>query len=174
MVVQESHSPATSSASPPRLVEIGAALATGGLLTFMLLCNGAMAAHTTPLFASFTAHAVGTVIAGLAVALVWWRRGASANRCSASSKIRTAPFWAYLGGIAGALIVMLTSWSVNSPLALTGTLALGLAGQVMLALVFDWAGALGMERRVPKRNDLVALATIVVGTVLIILGRGLG
>lgn len=82
--------------------------------------------------------------------------------------------WAYLGGIAGAALVMLTSWSVNSPLALTGTLALGLAGQVMLALVFDCVGALGIERRVPKRNDLVALATIIVGTVLIILGRGIG
>lgn len=173
MTVQHLPSPVSGSASPPHLVEIVAALATGGLLTFMLLCNGAMAAHTTPLFASFTAHGVGTVIAGLAVAIVW-RRRASRNPRSAFSDRRGAPLWAYLGGIFGALLVMLTSWSVNSPLALTGTLALGLAGQVMLALVFDCVGALGIKRRVPKRNDLIGLAAIIAGEVLIILGRGIG
>lgn len=70
-------SPAPQSVGPPApsLIEIGAALATGGLLTLMILFNGTMAAHTTPLFASFTAHGVGTIAAGLALAINRWRRG---------------------------------------------------------------------------------------------------
>lgn len=68
---------------------------------------------------------------------------------------------------------MLTSWTVNSPLALTGTLALGLAGRVVLALIFDAVGAFGLKRRLPRRSDLLALAAIFSGTALIILGRGM-
>lgn len=165
-------SPAQPSGGPPApsLIEIGAALATGGLLTLMILFNGTMAAHTTPLFASFTAHGVGTIAAAIALAIVWWRRGAADQAAGRGGRL---PFWIYLGGISGAVTVMLTSWTVNSPLALTGTLALGLAGQVVLALIFDTAGAFGLKRRRPKRSDILALAAIFSGTGLIILGRGM-
>lgn len=154
----------------PTLTEICAALATGGLLTLMLLCNSTMAAHTTPLFSSFTAHAVGTVVAALAFGFLWFRRPSVGGAVSSRRQI---PWWAYLGGISGALTVVLTSWTANSSLALTGTLALGLAGQVVLALIFDCIGAMGLERRLPSTKDLVALGAIVAGTCLIIFGRGM-
>lgn len=157
-------------ASAPKLSEIGIALATGGLLTFMLLCNGLVAAHTTPLFASLAAHGIGTGVAALAIMFVWWRkRGSSSPRPSSINQ--RVPLWAYLGGVSGALTVMLTSWTVNSSLALTGTLALGLAGQLVLAMIFDCTGALGLKQRLPRLNDLLALAAIVAGTALIIMSR---
>lgn len=150
----------------PRLSEICAALATGGLLTFMLFSNSTMAAYTTPLFSSLTAHGVGTLAAGAALILirVFWRMERPVER-------PPAPLWAYLGGVSGALTVILTSLTANSVLALTGTLALGLVGQVVLALLFDRFGVMGL-RRTPTRNDLMSLALIVAGTLLIIFSRG--
>ncbi|MCA0996663.1 DMT family transporter [Alloyangia pacifica] len=154
----------------PHPLEIAAALCAGSLLTLMLLSNGMMAAHTTPVFASLTAHGVGSVVAALLLGLFWMRRP-SAQR---GQPRRRAPLWAYLGGVSGALTVVLSTVVVNSSLALTGTLALGLAGQVVLALIFDITGALGLEKRMPRRNDLLALAAIVAGTLLIIFAQGSG
>ncbi len=136
----------------PHPLEIAAALCAGSLLTLMLLSNGMMAAHTTPVFASLTAHGVGSVVAALLLGLFWMRRP-SAQR---GQPRRRAPLWAYLGGVSGALTVVLSTVVVNSSLALTGTLALGL------------------EKRMPRRNDLLALAAIVAGTLLIIFARGSG
>lgn len=160
--------PAPDGPAPARPLEILAALGTGGLLTLMLLSNSTMAAHTTPLFSSLTAHAVGSIVAALALGALWLRRGAS----HALPRRNRVPVWAYLGGLSGALTVMLTSASANSALALTGTLAIGLAGQVVLALIFDLLGAMGLERRRPRRRDLMALLAIIAGALLIILARG--
>lgn len=163
-------SPVQDVPAPARPLEIVAALGTGGLLTLMLLSNSTMAAHTTPLFSSLTAHAVGSIVAALALCAVWLLRGTA----RALPRQNRAPLWAYLGGLSGALTVMLTSASANSALALTGTLAIGLAGQVVLALVFDLFGAMGLERRRPRKQDLIALLAIIAGALLIILARGLG
>ena len=65
--------------------------------------------------------------------------------------------------------IALTSTTVNSPLALSGTLALGLAGQVIFGLAADRWGLFGMPVRIPRPRDLAALALIVAGSALIIL-----
>ncbi|ADO42066.1 hypothetical protein EIO_0918 [Ketogulonicigenium vulgare Y25] len=65
----------TKPASSPGIFEIGIALATGGLMTIMLLSNSLMAAHTTPLFSSLTAHGVGAVALVLAGLGRCWRCG---------------------------------------------------------------------------------------------------
>lgn len=146
-----------------RLTDLAVALGTGGLLTFMVLLNGLMAAHTTAFFSSVAAHGTGTVAAALALAILWRRQPRGGVR---------APLWAYLGGLSGAVTVMLTSVTVNSALALTGTLALGLAGQVAFGLVCDRFGLLGLPRRLPSGRDLAALALIVAGALLVIFAGG--
>ena len=73
-----------------------------------------------------------------------------------------------MGGLSGAVTVILTSMTVNSPLALSGTLALGLAGQVVFGLAADRWGFLGMPRRKADLRDYAALALIVAGSALII------
>ncbi|MNT57922.1 hypothetical protein D3C72_1953300 [compost metagenome] len=68
---------------------------------------------------------------------------------------------------------MLTSFAVNSPLALSGTLALGLAGQVVFSIVADRWGLFGLPMRRPDGRDLAAMTLIIAGSALIILfGRG--
>lgn len=147
-----------------RPLDLFVATGTGGLLTLMVLFNGEMAAATTPFYSSLAAHATGTVAALLAMLVL--------RRKPAPASMNRAPLWAYLGGISGAVTVMLTSITVNSVLALSGTLALGLAGQVVFGLVADRFGLFGLPRRLPSRRDMAALGLIIGGSLLIIFSGG--
>jgi transporter family-2 protein len=149
---------------PARRLDLALALASGGLLTLMVLFNGEMGRHTTALFSSWAAHATGSLAAALALALGW---ALGQRRRPAADRPR-APFWAYLAGLSGAVTVMLTSVTVNSPLALSGTLALGLAGQAGFALLSDLWGWFGLPRRRPTAPDLAAFALVLAGSLLVI------
>ena len=147
----------------PNPLHLMAAFGSGGLLTMMVFLNGEAGRHGGPLFSSWLAHGTGTVAAIVFLAVLWRRRPASDT---ARSK---APLWAYLGGVSGAATVMLTSVAVNTPLALAGTLALGLAGQVVFSLAADQWGFFGLPKRRLGLRDAGAVALIVCGSLLIIL-----
>ena len=149
---------------PTRPAHLVMAFATGGLLTLMVLFNGQFALHGTALFASWAAHGTGMVAALVFLALI--------PRLRATGTRPATPAWAYLGGVSGAATVMLTSTTVNSALALSGTLAFGLAGQVVFGLLTDRFGLFGLPRRRITARDLAALAMIVAGSLMIIFGRG--
>ena len=150
--------------SAPRLnpAYLVAAFATGCLLTLMVHFNGELGRYGNALFASWAAHGTGTVAALIALAILWPRR-----RPAPDGRPK-APLWAYLGGVSGAITVILTSLTVNSPLALSGTLALGLAGQVIFGLAADRWGFFGMPKRKAEARDFAALGLIVAGSALII------
>jgi Uncharacterized protein conserved in bacteria len=150
-------------AQRPNPLHLLAAFGSGGLLTLMVFFNGEAGRHGGALFSSWLAHGTGTVAALVLLALLWRRRPASAAPGS------RAPLWAYLGGVSGAATVMLTSTAVNTPLALAGTLALGLAGQVVFSLAADRWGLFGFPRRRLDLRDAGAVALIVAGSLLIIL-----
>ncbi|SFT74165.1 DMT family transporter [Mesorhizobium sp. YR577] len=144
-----------------------AAFGSGGLLTLMIHFNGELARYGNALFASWTAHGTGTVAALIFLAVL--RRRAPAGDVA---KART-PFWAYLGGLSGAATVMLASAAVNSPLALSGTLALGLVGQMIFSLAADRWGLFGLPMRRPGARDFAALGLVLAGSAIIILfGKG--
>lgn len=147
----------------PRPLVFVAAFATGALLTLMVHFNGELARYGNPLFSSWTAHGTGTIAAIVLMALLYRRgRGATAEKLP-------APLWSYLGGLSGAATVMLTSATVNSPLALSGTLALGLSGQAIFSLAADHWGLFGLAKRRLQARNLAALALILAGSALIIL-----
>ncbi|MDO3431620.1 DMT family transporter [Rhizobium sp. CBN3] len=151
----------------PHPIYFAGAFATGGLLTFMVHLNGELARYGNPLFSSWTAHGTGIIAAVILLLLI--HRRARPTR----GKTPRAPLWAYFGGISGAATVMLTSTAVNSPLGLSGTLALGLAGQVVFSVAADSWGLFGMRKRHPDARDIAALGLVVAGAALIILfGRG--
>lgn len=154
----------------PTLIPVLAAFAAGCLLTLMVHFNGELGRYGTPVFASWAAHGTGTVAAAIWLGLSWLvTRAAPAQRQSMRPR---APLWAYLGGISGAVTVILTSIAVNSSLALSGTLALGLAGQVAFGLVADRWGLFGMPRRRSGMRDYAALALIIAGSAVIIFSAG--
>lgn len=86
-------------------------------------------------------------------------------------KVPPAPAWAYLGGVSGAATVILASTAVNTPVGLSGTLALGLAGQVIFSLAADTWGFFGLPKRRPDARDLATLGLILAGSALIIFAR---
>jgi transporter family-2 protein len=140
-----------------------AALGTGGLLSLMVLCNAEVGRHGGALAASLAPHGTG-LVAALAVLLLWRHRGTAGGGA--------VPAWAYLGGLSGALTVMLTSATAITALGLSGTLALGLLGQVGFGLGADRWGWLGMPRRRATGRDLGALLLILAGSAILILGGG--
>lgn len=155
-------------AQRPKPLHLLAAFASGGLLTFAVFINAEAGRYGGALYSSWLAHGTGTLAAILVLALLRLRQRPAEP--SASGK---APLWAYLGGISGAATVMLTSTSVNTPLALAGTLALGLAGQVAFSLAADQWGLFGLPRRRLTGRDAGAVVLIVAGSLLIIfLGMG--
>lgn len=139
------------------------AFASGGLLTLMVLFNGQWAIDGTALFSSWMAHGTGTLAALVFLAFLGRSRAASPEK---------PPRWAYLGGLSGALTVMLTSTAVNSPLALSGTLALGLVGQAGYSLLADRFGWFGLPRRAISLQQLAAFGMVVAGGLLLILAKG--
>ena len=143
----------------PRPFHFLIAFAAGCLLTFMLLSNGTLAIYGTLLLSSWMPHATGTV-AALIILLVLRPKRAQATR---------PPLWAYLGGISGALTVVATSYTMNTALAISGTIAIGLAGQLIFSLIADARGMFGFTKRIPTSRDLIAASLITAGALVLIL-----
>ncbi len=153
-----------NSRSAPSIFHFAIAFGTGGLLTLMILFNGTLAVYGSLFFASWVPHLMGTFAALLFLAILRPKR-AMAKR---------PPLWAYLGGVSGGVTVILTSATVNTALALSGTIALGLAGQMIFSLIADAKGLFGLPQRMPSARDLCALALIMSGSlILIFFGGGL-
>ena len=146
----------------PRFIHFLGAFAAGGLITLMLLTNGTLAQYGTLLFSSFVPHLTGTVLA-IVILLILRPARATPQR---------PPLWAYLGGVSGGLTVIASSAAMNSALALSGTIALGLAGQIMFSLVADARGLFGLPQRMPTLRDLAGLSLIIAGALVIIFFGG--
>jgi len=104
----------TPTSTTPKFLYFAAAFGAGGLLSLMVLFNGTLAAYGSLFYASWVPHLTGTFAPFLILIAIRPRR-AKSNR---------PPLWAYLGGVAGGVTVMLTSATLNSALALSGTIAL--------------------------------------------------
>ncbi|WP_299022562.1 DMT family transporter [uncultured Photobacterium sp.] len=144
------------------------ALAGGVTLASMIALNSTMAFFSSPLLASWVAHGVGAVIslAVLMIASVLF-----GEKISLLPKSET-PIWAYLGGIPGAFTVILAAITVNSPLGLSGSIALIMAGQVLFGFVCDTLGLFGLTKRTMNINDGMALMLMVAGCLMTLFGRG--
>ncbi|UBU17417.1 DMT family transporter [Nonomuraea gerenzanensis] len=141
------------------------AFAGGVLLTLMTQANAVLARHTDAFYASWAAHALGAVVAFLLV-LTIARRKPPAQEPEAGG----TPLWYYLGGIPGALVVVLSAIAVNSELALAGTIALMLTGQLVFGTAADHLGLLHTPRRRVTAMDLAVAGCVLAGSVLIVLG----
>ncbi|MNH19970.1 hypothetical protein D3C79_797220 [compost metagenome] len=173
-----------------------AAFGAGLLLALMIAQNGALARATDPWLASWLAHGVGTLVAallwGIAARVNTHRRkaaqagaaramavGASLATTPAGpasclleampSQLNRVPYWAWLGGLPGALTVVLAAFCLNSPLGMAGTLALLLLGQLLFGALCDGLGWFGLPRRRPQGLDLLAAFLVMAGALLILL-----
>lgn len=140
------------------------ALLSGVLLTLMIMSNSYLSTFTSPLHASWLTHGIGAV-----VALIIWlivKKYLPSRR--AGTRI---PLWCYLGGIPGAFTVLLAAITVNSPLSLSGSIVLMLAGQIVTGLIIDHFGLMGLTRRKATGRDGLTLLLLFSGCILIIAGK---
>lgn len=144
------------------------AMSAGIVLSVMTDWNSQLARYSSPLFASWTAHGVGTLSSLALAGILSARPGEKQKPAIAEERW---PLWSYLGGIPGALIVSLAALTVNSPLGLAGTLALMLIGQIIFGLAVDTFGLFGLARKAFGRRDLVAMGLVVTGSLAIIVAR---
>lgn len=143
------------------------ALAGGFLLALMIHYNSLMAKHSTPIFASWVAHGIGAV-ASLVFIAIFSNIFVAKNETTQKKK---GPFWAYLGGIPGALTVVLAAITVNSSLGLSSTLALMLVGQIVFGLVSDIFGLFGSQKRNIMLIDFFVVLSVLTGSGIIIFLR---
>lgn len=145
------------------------ALIGGALLTLLISCSSLLAHSTTPIFSSFVAHAGGAIVALIIATSASFFFG-RANAGSISDE--RPPIWMYLGGIAGALTVILPTMAVNGGISLSGVIALSLVGQTAFGMISDQFGLFGSQMRKVSISDVVIALLVLCGSSLIIFGKG--
>ncbi|PKG57840.1 hypothetical protein CXF83_06255 [Shewanella sp. Choline-02u-19] len=144
------------------------ALAGGITLASMIAINSTLASYSSPLLAAWVAHGIGAITSFIILMFVnIFVAGKMAIRPTAGT-----PFWAYLGGIPGALTVILAAITVNSPLGLSSSLALMMVGQVLFGVVSDSFGLFGLAKRSINLIDGVSLMLMGVGCLMTLFWRG--
>ncbi|EAR11310.1 DMT family transporter [Reinekea blandensis] len=149
-----------------RWIPILLALAGGAVLALMIGLNSQLYLYISPLASSWVAHGTGA-IAALAMLLLLKRQ-----RPLPKSDAIAVPWWAYLGGVSGALLVILAVITVNSFLGITGTLVLSIVGQVSFGLFSDQFGWFGLSKHPVSRARLMAVVPILCGSGLIVVAKG--
>lgn len=140
------------------------AVGAGALLTAMITTNSYLSTWNSPLIASWFAHGSGAVIAWALLML----RFRTLHPLKAGAMSGKPPKWSYLGGVPGALTVLLAAIAVNSPLELAGTLGLMLTGQIVFGLIADLRGWFGVIKCRFSMLDLFSVALILCGSALLI------
>jgi transporter family-2 protein len=143
-------------------------LASGVTLATMIAVNSKLAAFSSPLLASWVAHGVGAVTSFVVLLVVSTLIGKKISLLPNSG----TPIWAYLGGIPGSFTVILAAITVNSPLGLSGSIVLIMAGQVLFGLISDSFGLFGLRKRSMNFNDSIALLLMATGCLITMFGRG--
>jgi transporter family-2 protein len=149
-----------------RTFDLLLALTGGALLAVMINLNSALATFSSPLFASWMAHGIGALVALILVAL--YANIFGNKPVTTETKQVKAPVWSYFGGLPGALTVILAAITVNSSLGLSGTLALGLVGQILFGLVSDHFGLFGLAKKRFAFADILIVMPVLAGSFILI------
>lgn len=142
---------------------MGWAFAVGALLSVQVGMNAALrAAFGHAAYAALVNFAIGTV-ALLAFA------SAVRTPLPGAAQVAHAPWWAWLGGLFGALYV--ASSAVLGPRLGAATLtALVVAGQMLAAIVIDHYGLIGFPEQPVSVARALGATLVVVGVVLLTRG----
>lgn len=137
-----------------------AALGAGISVAVQQVLNGSLRASlNSPAWAGFASYLGGLIT--MVVVLLAMREQAP------SWKLVTAtPWWAWSGGILGAVFILLVILLLPSLGAAT-LLALVVAGQMTAAVLMDHFGAFGLAQQSLSISRLLGVALVIAGVVLI-------
>ena len=134
-------------------------LAAGGMISLQAPTNAMLArAGDSPVLAALISFAVGTVV----LLGVWL---ASGSRPRASSFAGLPPY-AWFGGAYGAWYVAVAAYAAPK-IGLASLITIGIAGQIVMALLLDHVGALGLPRDPLSIGRIAGALLVVAGVVLV-------
>ena len=134
-------------------------LAGGAFLALQAPTNAMLARGVgSPVNAALISFLVGT--AGLTIAAVLLQVRPEAGA------VRALPWWAWLGGLYGAVLVAATAFAAPK-IGVAAALTLVVAGQFVMALALDHFGAMGLVVRPVNLPKVLGLVLIAAGVLLV-------
>jgi transporter family-2 protein len=145
--------------NPTTLLPILLVLGAGGMIALQAPTNAMLArAGGSPVLAALVSFAVGTA----ALLTVWL---ASGNR-PGEAAFAKLPWYAWLGGVYGAIYVGIAAYAAPK-IGLASLITIGIAGQIVSAMVLDHFGVLGLPKDSFSFVRLAGAALVVAGVVLV-------
>lgn len=136
-----------------------AVVLAGGATALQAPTNARLAtAVASPVNAAFVSFAVGTAALGILAAILQTRPDITAAK--------GLPWYAWVGGLYGAIFVVAAAWAVPR-LGVATTITLMVAGQLMISLVLDHFGALGVPQNPISLTRLAGVALVIGGVLLV-------
>lgn len=144
--------------NPSWLVMILVVLA-GGATALQAPTNARLAtAVASPVNAAFISFAVGTVALGLLAMALQARPDMAASRA--------LPWWVWIGGLYGAVFVVSAAWGVPR-LGVALTITLMVAGQLLVSVLLDHFGAMGVPKQPLNLTRVAGVALVLAGVLLV-------
>ena len=136
------------------------AVVLGGAATALQAPTNArmMTAVGSPVNAAFVSFAVGTAALGILAVLLQTRPDMAASRA--------LPWYAWVGGLYGAIFVVAAAWGVPR-LGVATTIILMVAGQLLLSLILDHFGAMGMPRQPISLGRVAGVGLVIAGVLMV-------
>jgi transporter family-2 protein len=145
--------------NPATLLPILLVLAAGGMVALQAPTNAMLArAGGSPVLAALISFMVGTAV----LLIVWLISG---NRPGEAALARL-PWYAWLGGIYGAIYVGIAAYAAPK-IGLASLITIGIAGQIVSAMVLDHFGVLGLPKDPFSFVRLAGAALVVAGVILV-------
>lgn len=131
----------------------------GGATALQAPTNARLAgAAASPVNAAFVSFLVGTAALGVLALMLQARPDATA--------MKGLPWWTWIGGLYGAVFVVSAAWGVPR-LGVALTVILMVAGQILVSVVLDHFGALGVPKQPLSLTRLAGVALVVGGVLLV-------
>lgn len=136
------------------------AVVIGGAATALQAPTNAkmMTAVGSPVNAAFVSFAVGTAALGLLAVVMQVRPDLAASRA--------LPWYAWVGGLYGAVFVVAAAWGVPR-LGVATTIILMVAGQLLLSVVLDHFGAMGMPKQPISLGRVAGVGLVIAGVLMV-------
>ena len=136
------------------------AVVLGGAATALQAPTNAkmMGAVGSPENAALVSFAVGTAAPGILAVVLQVRPDIAASRA--------LPWYAWVGGLYGAIFVVAAAWGVPR-LGVATTIILMVAGQLLLSVVLDHFGAMGMPKQPISLGRVAGIGLVIAGVLMV-------
>jgi len=143
-----------------RAVAVLVGVGAGCLVGLQAPINSRLGRTVGTVQAATVSFLVGTCVL-LAIASIW------SGGLGAIGNVGKAPWWSLLGGLLGAVYVTVALVAVRT-LGASGLTAVVITGQLLISVVIDRLGLLGIARQSIGAERIVGLLLLAVGVLLVV------